>query len=353
MSDRTEDALRDALRNRGEEIRPIPALPGILHRAGRSRSPSRRWAPAVAIGIASVGLVAGAVVVVGGTGGGPSPAPAPPVAGDPVPDDDGVGESRGESVAVEPGSEIPMAIYSSGSDVGAPFGDVFAGEFPITSSGNVGVDAVNALLQHQSARPEVFCNLWSGLRETPQPVTRVTSVTHTDGVVTVDLGRDVTDPFPGADPVCPVGPQLQQLVHTVTSALRTDDPVLVTVNGEPADAVFGEPVDGPVEPDMSVLAGIRPETPQQGAVFSGPVTVTGESDTFEANVVVRAYQDGRQVAQDIGHGGGYGEFAPYELTLRGLEPGEYTLKTFTGNAASGPEAYAEIMYPVYTDITVE
>jgi len=342
MSDRTEDTLRDALHSRGEEISPAPALPGILHRARRGGAPPRRWLPAVGIAIASVGLVATAVVVVGQLGGGPDS--SPPVAG---PDE------RGRSVVEAPvGSKIPMAVYSSANDVGTPFGDIFAGEFTVTSFGDVGIDAVNALLQQKSERPEVFCNLWSGLGDALRPVTRVTSVTHADGVVTVDLGRDVADPFPDADPVCPVGPQLQQLVHTVGSALRTDDPVLVTINGEPANEVFGVPVDGPVERDMSILAGIRPETPAQGAVISGPVTLTGESSTNEANVVVRAYQDGEQVAEAIGMGGSF-DYAPYELTLRGLEPGDYTLKTFWGNDASGSEAYAEVMYPVYTDVTVQ
>lgn len=351
MSDRTEDTLRDALRDRSDEIRPTPALPGILHRAGRSnrsRSPWRRWAPAVGIAIASMGLVAGAVVVVGGgTDGGQEP--SPPVASESGPDDtppidDGV-------VTAPVGSKIPMAIYSSAQQAGTPFGDIYAGEFIITSSGDVGVDAVDALLELESERPKTFCNLWSMLND---PAVGVTSVTHSDGVVTVDLDRDVSsgDPFRDMLLACGVGPQLQQLVHTATSALRTEDPVLVTVNGEPADAVFGEPVDGPVEPDVSALVGIRPEAPAQGAVISGPVSVTGQASTFEGNVVVRAYQDGEQVAEEIWTGPAF-EYAPYELTLKGLEPGAYTLKTFTGNAASGPDAYAKIMYPVYTDITVQ
>ncbi|MDQ3628285.1 MAG: GerMN domain-containing protein [Actinomycetota bacterium] len=356
MPDRTEDALRAALRSRGEEIRPTPALPGILHRARRGR-PARRWLPAVGIAIASVGLVAGAVVVVGdlGTGSGDNPPVAGPDGGSGDDDSDRTGPADEGVVTAPVGSKIPMAIYASAPDLGTPYGDIYAGEFIVTSTGDVGVDAVNALLEQKSERQDVFCNLWSGPGPTPEPVAGVTSVTHLDGLVTVDLDRDVADPFPAMRTVCPIDPQLQQLVHTVTSALRTEDPVLVTINGEPADEVFGVRIDRrPVGPDMTVLRGIRPQTPEQGAVVSGPVTVTGESDTFEANVVVRAFQDGEQVAQVIGMGGSYGEFARYELTLRGLEPGDYTLKTFTVNAAGGgPEAYAEIMYPVYTDITVQ
>lgn len=352
MSDRTEDALREALRERGDQIRPTPALPGILHRAQRARgarSPWRRWAPAAGIGIAAVGLVAGAVVVVSDTNGRPDP--SPPVASEPGPDD---APPSDDGVVTAPvGSEIPMAIYSSASVAGTPYGDIIGGEFVVTSSGDVGIDAVNALLEQKAERQDFFCNLWSGLGDTPEPVAGVTSVTHRDGVVTVDLDRDVADPFPAASPVCAQGMQLQQLVHTVTSALRTDDPVLVTVDGEPAESVFGEPADRPVEADPSILRGIRPATPEQGAVVSGPVTVTGTSDTFEANVVVRAYQDGEEVAEAIGTAGMMGEYAPYELTLEGLEPGRYTLKTFTEDAGSGPESYAPIAYPVYTDITVE
>jgi hypothetical protein len=39
MNDRIESALREALHERGEQISPTPALPGILHRASRTKAP--------------------------------------------------------------------------------------------------------------------------------------------------------------------------------------------------------------------------------------------------------------------------------------------------------------------------
>ena len=351
MTDRTESALREALHERGEQISPTPALPGILHRAARARSPRRGWLPIGAVALGAAGLItAGVLVFAPGAFEEPEQLPA---GGDPTSDsvdDSSDDESVSvEVLSVEPGSKVPTAIYYAHRETG----ELVGAEEIVVSTGDVGVDALTTLFSSRPSNQTVFCNLWSGLGDSgrpAEPVAEVRSVTRSEGFVNVDLDRSVADPFPAASTVCSGEPTVQQLVLTVTSALRTDDPVQVTVRGVPADTIFGTPVDGPVAPDHSALAGIRPDVPEQAATVSSPVVVSGESNTFEGTVVLDVYQDGERVKREIGTFGAY-EYAPYSFSVD-LEPGQYTLKLYAEDAASGPESLSPVLYPVFRDITV-
>lgn len=113
--------------------------------------------------------------------------------------------------------------------------------------------AVTALL-HTTPPPEADrVNGWAVLEE---PIVEVLAVDHRDSVVSVELSRDMWDPYPTVDlKEIPDGRlTLQQLVWTVQGALETDDPVVVTHEGEELRGVWFTRADWPVAADRSVLA---------------------------------------------------------------------------------------------------
>lgn len=120
----------------------------------------------------------------------------------------------------------------------------------VSDSGDPGLDAARALVEAGELGEKV-----NGFRQLPgEPITQVRQVVHRDGLVTVYLARSPWDPYPHIDLDTWVTGDLvvQQLVWTVQSALDTDDPVLLTVRGEPARGVLGVRFGGPVAADRSL-----------------------------------------------------------------------------------------------------
>ncbi|MGH3362319.1 MAG: GerMN domain-containing protein [Nocardioides sp.] len=119
-----------------------------------------------------------------------------------------------------------------------------------------GMVALEELVTQVPPEKEGLGNAWTALGE---PITAVRSVAHRKGVVTVDLTRGVWDPYPTVDFFVrfDLGLATQQLVWTVQRAIGTDDPVLLTVRGEPARGVWLHRVEGPIEADPKVLAARR------------------------------------------------------------------------------------------------
>jgi hypothetical protein len=344
MNDRTESALREALHERGEQISPTPALPGILHRAARTKAPRRRWLPTGAVALASAGLVtAGVLVFAPGSSEKPEGLPA-------ASDSPSEAVDTAEPVTVEPGTVVPMAIHYVSDFMG---GTLVSGEFEVESTGDIGVDAVRTLMEAADRRG--FWNWWTMVNwdETDQR-TEVNSVLVGEDVITVDFSREVTTDCPDTASCVAVdsGTALQQLVYTLHSALRTDLPVLVTVDGAPADRAFDKRLDNPVTADPSVAPAIRIESPEQRAAVGSPVVVKGTSTSFEGNLQWAALQDGEVVDEGFTMGGSMGEYAPFELSVE-LEPGTYTIAMWEENAAGGSEGLASRLNPAYLDLTVE
>ena len=346
MSDPTETAVREALQERGKAITPTPALPGILRRANASSARAwPRWASVVGAGLASAALVA-AVLVAGPDwyGDGTVQTPQPPSASEAAPD------LVGERAMVPAGTVVPMALHF-GSDYAG--GTLVSGEFEISSSGDIGIDAVHTLLTLEPGRP--FTNWWTWLNMDPAAEQmKVRSVRVSDEQILVDLNRFLGVTCPANARCYPPDGQLalQQLVQTLQSVLRSDAPVLLTVGGEPASEAFGVPLDGPVQADPSVAPGIRVSSPEQGATVNGTVVVTGESTSNEGTVRWAAEQDGEVVKDGFTTGGSMGDFADFEVDI-GLAPGDYTIRLWEDNAAGDAEGLAARLSPVYLDITVE
>jgi LysM repeat protein len=61
---------------------------------------------------------------------------------------------------------------------------------------------------------------------------------------------------------------------------------------------------------------IRITSPQPGSAISSPVTVSGESNTFEGQVAVRVLDaNWHVIGEEVGTGGGMGSYGPFAVTV--------------------------------------
>jgi hypothetical protein len=125
---------------------------------------------------------------------------------------------------------------------------------PVTvpNTGDKPLDIVNALMG--SVAEGKGTNGFNFSSEGQYPIAKVNSVTVDPDVIVVDLDRNVWDPYPAANCLCPSGDMvMQQLVWTLNSALDRTLPVLLTINGEPARGIWFHRLNGPVsmEPGVS------------------------------------------------------------------------------------------------------
>jgi Immunoglobulin-like domain of bacterial spore germination/Sporulation and spore germination len=340
------EELSSVLRSEAERVTPEPALHRILtraHEAGPTKSIRRRgggWLPVIGGVVATAGLAAAAIVIF-------------------APDDQKTATEPSVSCGIEvrEGCPVDLAVYRLNSGTTA----LFSTDVTVESSGNVGLDAVQALLDAKSVGPVV--NPWHGynaVRPDTGPIAEVNDVTQADDFITVDFDRPLMTDLASFEGDPRFGKLLiQQLVLTVQSALRTESPVMITVDGEPADEAFGVPLAIPGTDAFEAqfarwtwVEGIRRESPTQGEVMRSPVTISGTASTFEGTVVLSITQDGRQVRHGVDTAGTQGMYQPYRFTVN-LPPGDYTLKLWEPNQASGAEAWADELWVVYTDFTVE
>lgn len=330
-----EDRLRDGLRTEASRVHPREGLATIRGRTEARSTMRRGWWVSALSGIAAVTLVAGGVALVqgwpGGQGGESTVAVGPSASASPDPTEASIDSSAQEATVWVVRGETndkppPYALY--------PRIVTVAGSDP-------GVAAVEALLAYDPPGEDgADVNVWhdgvggpGGDEGTPL---EVTSVQQHGGVVTVDFRGAVEDPWPTVDVVWVFDPALfsQQLVRTVQDALDTTDPVLVTQDGEPVDAVLTAPVKQPIQADDAVLAHVYVTSPADDTTVDGPLTVTGESMTFEAAVNWRVLQAGEVVDEGYAMGGSYGEWKPFRFSVD-LPPGSYVLEVFETSAKDG------------------
>ncbi|MGI8613032.1 MAG: Gmad2 immunoglobulin-like domain-containing protein [Nocardioidaceae bacterium] len=322
-SARTAEQLRTALHQGLEDVTPSPALAGILRRSQettRSRVPRRAWVPVLGGALAAAALVA-TVVTVGGRGG---------------PD-------HGNEPAVTTAPLRPLTVYvvdATGTRYG-PAGHLFPEQVRAADTGNLGLDAVNALLSTVPDDPD-YLNEWATVHGTQggdlalkTPVT-VDSVREGDGVITVDFSGPLDNPFPAAafdwtfDPAA----FAQQVVWTVQAALHSDAPVEMTMNGSPVHTVLFADVTQPVGKDPAALAPIQIQAPVQGATVSSPVSVSGQGRGFEGTINWRVLHDGKVVKQGNTTGGAFEQLAPFSFDVP-LPSGDYTVECFEYSADNG------------------
>lgn len=279
-----ETELRSAVRSHAESVHPADRLGAIRARTqGGSESArtswwNRPWLLAAGAGLLAASVVTAAVVLVD------TSSDEPPVAG----------------------AEREVTVYEIG-DAGKGIW-LYPVQVTTDDTGDPAVDAVRALLAHEPTGNHF--TLWADL------------CTHTTGFVRADAEV--------GDANCDLDPQgyeaQQQLAWTVKDASESTGAEEVVLDGA---------VLRPVAADPAALSPIIIESPTDGATVSSPVTVSGTSDTFEANVVWEVVSDDAGVAKG-GHtmGGTMGERAPFEFTVD-LPPGNYTARAYAENMETG------------------
>lgn len=285
MNDELETELRSAIRSQAESVHPANRLGAIRARTQSESAPAgtswwnRPWVLAAGAGLVAASVVTAAVVLAD-----PS-ADEPPVAS---------------------GDQREVTVYEIGG-VGKESGWLYPVQVTTEATGDPAVDGVRALLAHEPTGNRF--TLWADL------------CTHGNGV---RLDADVGD----AD--CDLNPQgyeaQQQLAWTVREATGSTGPVEVVIDGA---------VLRPVAADPGALAPIIIESPTDGGTVSSPVTISGTSDTFEANVVWEVESEDTSFTEaGTTMGGSYGERAPFEFTVD-LEPGTYTARAYAEDMETG------------------
>lgn len=206
-----------------------------------------------------------------------------------------------------------------------PAGPRLAREFRrLVATTGPGTAAVVALLAEPGGRVPGHRNAW------PAGTTLATPVRHEGGLVTVDLT------LPAGVPDVPEL-AVQQLVHTVTGALRTADPVRLLVDGK-AVARLWDRVDtrAPVaraDPyAVRVLVGI--DEPAEGARVGSPVRVAGEAAVFEATLRWEVRRDGVVVRSGTATTAEGQRFAPYGFEVA-LPAGSYEILVAEDDPSDG------------------
>lgn len=296
--DRFDELMRRALANEAAKTEPADGLPKIQAQV-RKRKPISRRPWVVTVGAAAVGTAAAIGVFtvltddtnkagdVGGTGPAITTATGSTAAPKSQQPSNSSPSSATGSPTVKPSArgtrETPavkaVPVYWLGKTVGNNTG---AGmrlyRTFIGIKGRPAEEAVRVMTTQKANDPD-YQSPWAGAK--------VSSVTRSSDGVTVDFK---TLPQKKLEPDL-ADLAIQQLVYTVQGALGDETvPVQVTEQGQPSSSLFGVDARQPVrrEPASDVQALVWILTPVNGAVVSGPVTVTGMAAAFEAQVEWRA-----------------------------------------------------------------
>jgi hypothetical protein len=173
--------------------------------------------------------------------------------------------------------------------------------------------------------------------------TRLLDIDVADGVATVDLSGDFVND--GGD----VALRVAQVVFTLTQ-FPTVDRVTIVIEGFPT-ATIGFDAVPVVEVDRSDVEDETPlilvESPTPGATVTSPVTVTGISNTFEANVLYEVTGPDGAVLDDgfTTATSGTGTWGEFTFTIE-PDPGDVTLTVFQESAEDGSRQ-DEYVVPVH------
>lgn len=295
-TDPTETEVRAALRSYADDVHPAERLGEIRARTRGHSAPSRwrgPWVLAAGAAAVATAVVLGGLALVGS-------------------------DPAGKPTPVAAGVEREVTVYEIGVVSGHAW--LYPVEVTTSDTGDPVLDAVRALREHEptgdrSTMWGQLCAVGTGLQ----------SVAVRAGVVVVDFAQ-------GSGGSCDVAERqylevrAQQLAWTVGSATGSDRPVQLTIDGRPAGA--------PVPAEPAAVSAVLIDTPANGATVSGPVTVRGTSDTFEANVSWQVLRDGDVVADGSAMGGTLGDRAPFRFAVA-VPPGRYTVRAYAESAEDG------------------
>lgn len=168
------------------------------------------------------------------------------------------------------------------------------------------------------------------------PETEVLATGVEDGRITVDLSADARTSNVGS---AGAALMIQQLVYTATDAAGTPRAqVELLVDGQPAGELWGAVAwDGPVgrEDADDVRMLVQIDAPREGQVVTGPLTVNGEANVFEATVVWRILDAGGELVDSsfVTTTEAF-TFAPFEFGIV-LDPGTYVVEIQEDDPSAG------------------
>jgi spore germination protein GerM len=344
---RDEELLRRALHEQADDVLPsVDALSRIRRRT--SRPPL--WRRPVVLGMAAASVTALAVIVgsswwLGGssddtttTGSDSSPSattsPSPSVTESPTPSEPTETGTTSSSPDSAPTRNETVPVYyvtetTRGDRLVREYREVPAPDGPL-------VAAVTAMLAGSALDPDYNRSVWL-------PDTRVRGVEVKDDVIEVDF-TGATDYTGVRDEVAQVA--VQQLVYTVTAAANDAGqngalPVQILVDGEPADAMWGQfDLSEPVgrAPQLEILSPVQIHTPQDGDVVGRSVTIDGVAVSFEGHLDWKIFDDeGNIVEESFTTTTESSTLAPFTFDVD-LEPGTYSVVVTESDPSGGEGA---------------
>ena len=183
-----------------------------------------------------------------------------------------------------------------------------------------------------------------GMEATLGDGTRLLGIEIADGVATVDLSGEFVN-----DTDADIALRVAQVVFTLTQ-FPTVDRVSIQIEGFPTPTIGFDAV--PVlEVDRSDFEAQTPlilvESPTPGATVTSPITVTGISNTFEANVLYEVTDAGGAVVDEgfTTATAGTGTWGEFSFTAD-ADAGDVTLTVFQESAEDGSRQ-DEYVVPVH------
>lgn len=201
-------------------------------------------------------------------------------------------------------------------------GKIIAGQQRAIEGPTVGLESMNALIAGTNDL-EAQLGLVTGIAKN----VKVTTITVSDGVATIDLNR----PFETAN----TRPQVAQVVFTLTQ-FESVDAVKFLIDGQPNGATGVMPISRADLED--VTPAVLVDSPTPGATVGPKFAFTGSANTFEANVPWNVVdQSGTVIAQGAATAtSGNGVRGDFTATIDlGTYRGAAELVTWVDNMESG------------------
>ncbi|TDW23846.1 Gmad2 immunoglobulin-like domain-containing protein [Kribbella kalugense] len=358
--DSFDELMRRALRDEAGRVEPSDALPEIRARAHAQRRPASRRPWLLTAGVAALGTAAAIGAFAVFTGGDNTANDGDAVAGpgtttsaaSEVPPSQTPSKATPSPVPSQGPTMAPTVKATQPTDRGAPEQSVPSAVVPVywlganvggaqtkkevrlyrtwtKVSGKPAVEALRVMTQKRPGDPDYY-SAWSGAQ--------VNSVTRADDLVTVDF-KQLPQTRLDSD-VANVA--AQQLVYTIQGAMKDagGTRVQVTEQGHTGSKLFGQvdtsqPLDRAQAADVQAFIWVT--APDDDAVVSSPLKVTGVASVFEAQLNWRIVSEKTRavLAKGTANTSEAYKFAPFAFSVTKLPPGTYTLEVFEASAVDG------------------
>ncbi|MDN5724581.1 MAG: GerMN domain-containing protein [Propionibacteriales bacterium] len=322
-----EEALRGALHREAAQVRPEDRFDQIETGAVQSVRNGRMFGLiAVAAGLVailgiSVGVMinrAGEVASTAQPADQGQPSLSPPVPSVSVPPSSNTPTEK-ETPAGKKLEGIPV-YWIAGSDEYKLYREFQT----VPDKGGPATSAVSALLTGEPLDPDY---------ETAFSPEGKVKVTKKGDNLTVDLdkasfGESILDQNQAQAAI-------QSIVWTATAAAKTSGTVTITIDGKPGKAWDQVSVGKPMKRDMDARNDIWIIKPYEGQPLTvGKVTVSGESRSFEANLVWTVTDEqGAVIADGVTTGGANADFGAFSFSTDLKKKGTYEIAVVSEDAS--------------------